>query len=258
MTPLPSLFRQLKNAVRPLLHSANILRKLYGTKNKYDYVQNWELPSDGFSTATKVHYQFFEDRVSVTILEASFTPANGKLIQLNDHETMIEKKNVYDSLENAMVTIFFTYLQTTGSKVTVNKKSTWNTKNYDSVTKRYLEKNSREKSKKLATEYIDTVLKDAYEVKYLGSTPEDNLYSVKYTLDNEEGTQTVVVNYKFRATDFDINIDKINYFNKTEKKTSLITKNNATEKEQKNYELLKNFFLDKHSDYISTGEYHEY
>ena len=95
-------------------------------------------------------------------------------------------------------------------------------------------------------------------MKYLGSTPEDNWYNIKYTLDNEEGIQTVIVNYSFSLDGFTISVNKVDFYNKIAKKTMLITKNNTSDEQQKHYELLKSYFLDKHSDYILTGEHYQY
>lgn len=227
-------------------------------KNKYDFEKKWEKNQLGLTLITKVHYQFLKDKVLVTIIESNFSIDDVKTVSLCENETMKEKRDLYEFLEKAMITNFFRRLNVTEKSIIKKPENNYQTQNYDSVNNYFSEKFTREQSKKLATDYIDIVLKDAYEVKYLGSTPEDNLYSVKYTLDNEEGTQTAIITYRFSLNGFKISIDSINYFDKTEKTTTLITKNSTTEKEQKHYQFLKSYFLDKHSAYILTGEYDEY
>ena len=227
-------------------------------KNKYNFEKKWEKNHIGLTLITKVHYQFLKDKVLVTMVESTFSNDDLKTVPLGENETLKERRDLYEYLEKTMIDNFFRHLKVTEKNTIKKTENNYQTQNYDSITKYFSKKFTREQSKNFATDYIDIVLKDAYEVKYLGSTPEDNLYSVKYTLDNEEGTQTAIITYRFSLNGFKISIESIKYYNKTEKKTTLITKNNTTEKEQKHYELLKSYFLDKHAAYILTGEYDEY
>ncbi len=252
-----AVMKEVKNYDEDM-HASKFKMSLLNIKNKYDFEKKWEKNHVGLTLITKVHYQFLQDKVLVTLVESTFSIDDVKTVSLAENETMKEKRDLYEYLEKAMITNFFRRLKITENNTLKKPDNTYQTQNYDSVNKYFSEKFTRKQSKKLATEYIDIVLKDAFDVKYLGSTPEDNLYSVKYTLDNEEGRQTAIVTYGFSLDGFKISINSINYFNKAEKTTTLITKNSTTEKEQKQYELLKTYFLDKHSAYILSGEYDEY
>ena len=228
------------------------------SKNKYDFEKKWQVKQDGFVITANVHYQFLESKVLITIKEAQYTIDNGKKVSLQENETMQSKRDLYDQLDKVLITNLFRYLKVSEKDIIKKIENNYQTQNYDSVSKYFSDKFTREQSKKLATDYINIVLKDLYEVKYLGSTPEDNWYNIKYTLDNEEGIQTVIVNYSFSLDGFTISINKVDFYNKIAKKTMLITKNNTSDEQQKHYELLKSYFLDKHSDYILTGEHYQY
>lgn len=228
------------------------------SKSKYDFEKKWQVKQNGFVITANVHYQFLETKVLVTIKEAQYTIDNGKKVSIQENEAMQSKRDLYDHLDKVLITNLFRYLKVSEKNIIKKIENNYQTKNYDSVNKYFSDKFTREQSKKLATDYINIVLKDLYEVKYLGSTPEDNWYNIKYTLDNEEGIQTVIVNYSFSLDGFTISVNKVDFYNKIAKKTMLITKNNTSDEQQKHYELLKSYFLDKHSDYILTGEHYQY
>ncbi len=228
------------------------------SKSKYDFEKKWQVKQNGFVITANVHYQFLETKVLVTIKEAQYTIDNGKKVSIQENEAMQSKRDLYDHLDKILITNLFRYLKVSEKNIIKKIENNYQTQNYDSVNKYFSDKFTREQSKKLATDYINIVLKDLYEVKYLGSTPEDNWYNIKYTLDNDEGIQTVIVNYSFSLDGFTISVNKVDFYNKIAKKTMLITKNNTSDEQQKHYELLKSYFLDKHSDYILTGEHYQY
>ncbi|WP_417428778.1 hypothetical protein [Halpernia sp.] len=219
--------------------------------NQYDYTQTWSYESKGAVSTASLRYQFFDDKVLVTMYDAAFISKEGKRIPLQENDPTEAKRNVYNSLENIMITVFFKYL-----KVSETKGGSANTSasgaTYDMITKNYAVGDNKESSKKVSKQFIDTVLKIAYKVTYLTSENEDN-QEIKYTLEDETGIATTIIDYQFRDKDFTIKIKSINYYHKGNKSNTVISKESSSEATSKFYNLIKTYFLEKHSDYISPN-----
>jgi hypothetical protein len=216
--------------------------------NQYDYTQTWSYESQGAVSTASMRYQFFDDKVLVTMYEAAFISKEGKRIPLQENDPTEAKKSVYTSLENIMVTVFFKYLKVSETKgETANSSASGAT--YDMISLDYLSSDRKDDAKKYSKEYIDKVLKNAYQVNYLTSENADN-QEVKYTMEDASGLVTIVMGDQFRDKDFTINIKSINYYQKKLKTNTVISKESDTEATMKFYKLVKDYLLVKHADYI--------
>ena len=219
--------------------------------NKYDYTQSWSYMSAGATSAATLRYQFFDDRVVVTMSDAMFISKEGTRIPLQENDPSEVKKNVYDSLENIMITVFFKYLQVSETKGSVSSTKTSGA-TYDMITRNYIGSDTKDTAKKFCAEYIDAVLKKAYVVNYVSGQNSDN-QEIKYTLEDESGIATILATYQFRAKDFTISIKSINYYHKGNKSNTVISKESSTEATSKFYKLIKDYFIDNHANYIAPG-----
>ena len=243
--------KTFENAMFTYKYSKDSERKT----NKYDYSQSWSYMSAGATSAATMRYQFFDDRVVVTMSDALFISKEGTRIPLQENDPTEVKRKVYESLENIMVNVFFKYLQVsetkgTGSTSVTPSRSTGTT--YDQITANYLASDNKDAAKKYSTEYIDQVLKKAYQVNYIGSSTADS-QEIKYTLEDESGIATAVVTYEFGAKSFTIKLKSINYYHKGNKTNTVISKESDTEATSKFYNLIKDYFIDKHANYIAPG-----
>lgn len=223
--------------------------------NKYDYTQSWSYMSAGATSAATLRYQFLDDKVLVTMSDAMFISKEGTKIPLAENDAEEVKRKVYESLENVMVTVYFQYLQVSETRPSSSTSSTTRSTSagtYDSVTKNYLSGDDKASAKKFSAEYVDVVLKKAYKVDYLTSTTAD-VQNIKYTLEDESGVATILANYKFGDKSFTIKLDDINYYHKGNKTNTKINKESSTEATSKFYNLIKDYFIDKHSNYIAPA-----
>lgn len=223
--------------------------------NKYDYSQSWSYVSAGATSGATMRYQFYDDRVVVTMSDAVFISKDGLKIPLKENDPTEVKRKVYESLENIMVTVYFKYLQVSEAKSTssssvIPSRTTGAT--YDQITSNYLAADTKDAAKKYSSEYIDQVLKKAYQVDYISSSTADN-QEIKYTLEDESGIATAVVTYQFGAKSYTIKLKSINYYHKGNKTNTVISKESSTEATSKFYNLIKDYFIDKHSNYIAPG-----
>ncbi len=223
--------------------------------NKYDYTQSWSYMSAGATSAATMRYQFYDDRVVVTMTDALFISKDGLKIPLQENDPTEVKRKVYESLENIMVTVFFKYLQVSDTKPS-STSSVTPTRNtgatYDQITVNYLSSDNKDAAKKYSSEYIDQVLKKAYQVNYVGSSTADN-QEIKYTLEDESGIATAICTYQFGPSSCTIKIKSINYYHKGNKTNTVISKESTTEATSKFYNLIKDYFIDKHANYIAPG-----
>ena len=223
--------------------------------SKYDYSQSWSYMSAGATSAATMRYQFYDDRVVVTMSDAMFISKEGTKIPLQENDPTEVKRKVYESLENIMVTVFFKYLQVSETK-TATSSSVAPTRTtgatYDQITANYLSTDNKDAGKKYSAEYVDQVLKKAYVVNYISSSTADS-QEIKYTLEDESGIATAVVTYVFGPKSFTIKLKSINYYHKGNKTNTVISKESNTEATSKFYNLIKDYFIDNHANYIAPG-----
>jgi hypothetical protein len=221
--------------------------------NAYDYTQTWEYMSAGATSLATMRYQFFDDKVLVTMTNAAFISKEGTRIALAENDPTEVKRKVYESLENVMITVYFKYLQVSETKGSVSTPTrTTSTATYDSFSANYLSGDTKAAAKGFSAEYVDQVLKKAYTVNYVTSSTAD-IQQIKYTLEDESGIATIIMDYQFRDKDFSISIKSINYYNKKVKSNTVISKESTTDATSKFYTLIKDYFVNNHSNYIAPG-----
>lgn len=222
--------------------------------NKYDYSQSWSYMSAGATSAATMRYQFYDDRVVVTMSDAMFISKDGLKIPLQENDPTEVKRKVYESLENIMINVYFKYLQVSETKGSSSSSTSSSTgaATYDQITANYLSTDDKAAAKKYSAEYIDQVLKKAYQVSYIGSSTADN-QEIKYTLEDESGIATTILTYQFGPKSFTIKIKSINYYHKGNKTNTVISKESNSEATSKFYNLIKDYFIDKHASYIAPG-----
>ncbi|MFC6268072.1 hypothetical protein [Frigoriflavimonas asaccharolytica] len=228
--------------------------------NPSDYTQTWSYVSAGSTSEATMRYQFYDDRVLVTMTDAAFISKEGTRLVLLENDPTEVKRKVYESLENVMVTVYFKYLQVSETKVANSSNNVTPTTStratYDMITANYLGTDTKDAAKKFSAEYVDVVLKKAYAVNYITSSTADN-QEIKYTLEDESGVATILVTYQFRDKDFTIKIKSINYYHKGNKTNIVISKESSTEATSKFYNLIKDYFVDKNANYIAPGSVSE-
>lgn len=225
------------------------------TRNStYDYSQTWEYMSAGATSLATVRYQFLEDRILITMSNAAFISKEGLKIPLIENDPTEVKRKVYESLENVLVSVCFKYLQVSETPPSAQRQSSTGTSaaTYDFINGSYLAGEDKAASKKYSAEYVDKVLKKAYDVNYLTSTTADT-QQIKYTLEDASGVATIIMDYQFRDKDFNIMIKSIEYYHKETKATTKISKESSTDATSKFYNLVKDYFIDNHANYIAPG-----
>lgn len=223
-----------------------------------DYTQTWQYMSAGAISQATIRYQFLEDRVLLTMTDALFISKEGNRIPLIENDPIEVKRKVYESLENILITVCFKYLQVSETPPSAQAQSSTRTLSrtpaatYDFITGNYLSGEDKAASKKYSAEYVDKVLKKAYDVNYLTSTTADT-QQIKYTLEDASGVATIIMDYQFRDKDFNIMIKSIEYYHKETKATTKISKESSTDATSKFYNLVKDYFIDNHANYIAPG-----
>lgn len=224
--------------------------------NRHDYTQTWEYVSGGATSRAVMRYQFFDDKIQVTMTDAAFVSKDGVVIPLVKNDPTEVKRKVYESLENVMITVLFTYLKVSETPGSPTQSSSSSIRKpaatYDFINASYLAGDDKAAGKKFHAEYVDEVLKKAYVVNYLTSTTADK-QQIKYTLDDEAGTATIIIDYQFRDKDFTIMIKSIEYYNKNAKSTTVISKESSTSATINFYNLIKDYFVNKNANYIAPG-----
>lgn len=131
----------------------------------------------------------------------------------------------------------------------------------DKIVRKYIENSTKEQAKIYWADYIDKNIKPFYSVNYLGASKfmqenmkftTENIIYIKYSMENENAISTIIITYSFFAKEFSIALDKINYYDKKTKKNILVSKNSTSAELQNYYDSVKNEFLLKHAEYIST------
>ena len=239
--------KTFENAMFTYKYSKDSERKT----NKYDYSQSWSYMSAGATSAATMRYQFFDDRVVVTMSDALFISKEGTRIPLQENDPTEVKRKVYESLENIMVNVFFKYLQVSENKSSVGSSVTptrTTEPTNDQITAYYINI-TKDAAKKRSTEYIDQTLKQSFQTNYISSSTADE-QEIKYTMDYKEGIITVIVVYQFSTKNYTIKLKTTNLYDKANKTNSVIYKEGTSEKL---YNMIKTIFIDKHAAYITTG-----
>lgn len=210
-----------------------------------DYTINYSLFSGNAETKILMNYQFFTDHIVLSILDATFISASGKIIKLSPNHENEKVVSLYNLSKKQFIDDVFTYL-----KISENKTPSSLTEN--SVTKNYLSADNRESAKNFAKTYRETVLAKKYSIKYIGN-PESNNYDVEYKVEDGLGYAIMVVNYDFRIKDFTITLKSANYVNKKTGASTVLSKNSTVEAVAKYYETTKKLLVTLHSEYIAPN-----
>lgn len=226
--------------------------------SKYNYVNEWIYKSNGATLTSKVHYQYFDDRIVVNILESSLTPDFKAKITITDNETDASRKQIYDALEKMIIDGFFTNLKLSETKPTTNSVRSetelpFIENGYDYVTRNYKVNQTKELAKEKSMNYIMNILKPTFQVTFLSDKNADN-FDVKY-FKNDEGdiSITVIVNYKFQNNNFTIFIKSIDVRKNVDNGKVVVNKYITTNPQKPFYEFLKSYFVDGHANYIAPG-----
>ena len=226
------------------------------SNSKYDYENDWRYPSNNAVLTARVHYQFFDDRVVIHILEAGLIPDGKAKINLTEEDSNPTKKNLYEALQNMIVFSFFTNLKLSETKPTHasvknETKELFIENGYDFVTRNYKANQTKEMAKEKNLSYILNVIKPTFQVTFLSDKNSDN-FDVKYFKHDEgEISTTIIVNYKFYNKDFSIYIKSLEVIKDIDKSKVIVNKYISTEPQKQFYEFMKSSFVDGHANYIS-------
>lgn len=218
-----------------------------------DYTQTWSYTYKENSNVATLRFQFFDDRVVVTMLDAVFISKNGTRYNMEADDAGPEMKKLYASLENMMITVYFKYLEVSETKSeaanSVSPISSEST-SYDFVTANYLATSNKDEAKKNAKEYENSVLKVVFQVTNLQGSASADYQEIKYVVDDNDGVSTAIVTYDFRNKDFTIKIKSIDYYNKNNKTNIKVSKDSKHDTVLKFYSTYKLYFLDKQAQFI--------
>lgn len=213
-----------------------------------DYTQIWSYVNAGSTSEATMRYQFYDDKVLVTMTNAAFISKNGTRIPLQENDPSEVKRKVYESLENVMITVYFKYLQVSETKSASIIPIKTTSETYDSITKNYAPSITKKQAIQNFQNYNTAVLSIQYNITYLNDKNAD-IQDVKFEFDAPTYSAAIIVHYEFRGKDFSIQIKSFDHYNKTSKATTVINKN--IESHKTFYNMTKEYLLDKHSKYIS-------
>ncbi len=224
--------------------------------SKYNYVNEWIYKSSGATLNSKVHYQYFDDKIVVNIMEAGLTPDGKAKMNITDKETDPARKQVYDALEKMIIDSFFTNLKLSDTKPTTNSvrkvtEQPFIENGYDYVTRDYKANQTKEQAKEQNMNYINNILKPSFQVTFLSDKNADN-FDVKYFKNDEGGiSTTIIVNYKFQNNAFSISMKSVEVLKNADGSKIIVNKYISTDPQKPFYEYLKSFFVDVHANYIA-------
>lgn len=224
--------------------------------SKYNYVNEWIYKSSGATLNSKVHYQYFDDKIVVNIMEAGLTPDGKAKMNITDKETDPARKQVYDALEKMIIDSFFTNLKLSDTKPTTNSvrkvtEQPFIENGYDYVTRDYKANQTKEQAKEQNMNYINNILKPSFQVTFLSDKNVDN-FDVKYFKNDEGGiSTTIIVNYKFQNNAFSISMKSVEVLKNADGSKIIVNKYINTDPQKPFYEYLKSFFVDVHANYIA-------
>lgn len=224
--------------------------------SKYNYVNEWIYKSSGATLNSKVHYQYFDDKIVVNIMEAGLTPDGKAKMNITDKETDPARKQVYDALEKMIIDSFFTNLKLSDTKPTTNSvrkvtEQPFIENGYDYVTRDYKANQTKEQAKEQNMNYINNILKPSFQVTFLSDKNADN-FDVKYFKNDEGGiSTTIIVNYKFQNNAFSISMKSVEVLKNADGSKIIVNKYINTDPQKPFYEYLKSFFVDVHANYIA-------
>ena len=182
--------------------------------SKYNYVNEWIYKSSGATLTSKVHYQYFDDRIVLNIMEAGLTPDGKAKMNITENETDATRKQVYDALEKMIIDSFFNNLKLSATKPINNSPKKvidepFIENGYDYVTRNYKANQTKEQAKEQNMNYINNILKPSFQVTFLSDKNADN-FDVKYFKNDEGGiSTTIIVNYKFQNNAFSISMKSV-------------------------------------------------
>lgn len=239
-----------------LFTSKGVQINTFQNTSKYNYVNEWIYKSSGATLTSKVHYQYFDDRIVVNIMEAGLTPDGKAKMNITDKETDPARKQVYDALEKMIIDSFFTNLKLSDTKPTTNSvrkviEQPFIENGYDYVTRDYKANQTKEQAKEQNMNYINNILKPSFQVTFLSDKNADN-FDVKYFKNDEGGiSTTIIVNYKFQNNAFSISMKSVEVLKNADGSKIVVNKYISTDPQKPFYEYLKSFFVDLHANYIA-------
>lgn len=228
---------------------AVIAERIY---SPFDYSKTWSYELSGSKTETTVRYQFLEDKILITISDAKFITKYGTSILLTKNDPIEAKSKIYGSMENVFVVGCFNYLQVSENAPQIQAKKPTNTdaSAYDFITANYLSADTKQVAKKRSSEFINKVLKTVFKVTFL-TDPDADVQQIKYVVEDDKGFTTIIMDYQFRDKDFSIKINSMDYYQKELKIKTVISQKSSSKTASEFYTILKDYFIDKHSNYIA-------
>lgn len=209
-----------------------------------NYTIEYAYSASGATNKILINYQFFTDRIILSLLDATFISASGKtIIKLTPNNENEKVVKLYNVTKEQFVNAVFKYLKIENNTAPLVFAQ-------DFVTKKYSDEKGMASAKDYSKMYFDYVLKLRSTIKYLGDKTSNN-YDVEYTQDEPEGTATILMNFKFTSENFTLTLKSINYYDKVSKAKFPLTSDNSVEWRRKAYETVKKFYLDKQANFMA-------
>lgn len=233
-----------------LLKTAGYTISSQSQKSASDYTQNWALNNDGSKTLATVHYEFYDDKVVVTLYDGAFV-FDGKKIPVSADSSNETFRKIHQSLEDVYINTFFKKIGVT-EKAAASKTQNAAAGTYEGITVDLVRGETKEKIKTSSKQYVDYVLAEECKVTYLSDKNADD-QNIKYILEDADGVVTVVVKYQFRDKSFAINITSLDYFSKVKGSRMIISKESPSEAAQKFYKYCIQYFVTNHATHNAQG-----
>lgn len=93
------------------MNAKNFYQKAVTKNSEDDYTLRWNRTLDsGSQSDTQVRYQFYDDRVTVTIINPQFVMSDGKRYNLSSDSPLETQRSLFQNILNIYHTAFFNYI----------------------------------------------------------------------------------------------------------------------------------------------------
>lgn len=141
------------------LYEQDLKKKYYNlqtveTIDQFNYTQIWDYKEGSSIVSATMSYQFYDDRVEVTMTNPTYTTVLGTKSPLSSDDKMEFRRPLYDKLESMMFYVYFKYLMVSEKNTATGFSNSITENNYSSITQNYYNSTTKEQAKQKFVDFL--------------------------------------------------------------------------------------------------------